>query len=160
MTRPTPAMVEDFLVAEARLLDAREWESWHALFTDDGIYWMPAAPGQTDSKTHVSLIHDDALLRELRIQRFHDVDAPSLQGSPRGWRMIGNVCIDEHDEDTGIVVVSSRLSAAEHRNGVTTSFQAFVTHHLTFTDGELRIKLKRVELLDCDAARGDIMLYI
>lgn len=160
MTRPTPAMVEDFLVTEARLLDAREWDAWHALFTEDGIYWMPAAPGQTDRKTHVSLIHDDALLRELRIQRFRDVDAPSLQGSPRGWRMIGNVRIDEQGDDDKDVVVSSRLIGAEHRNGATTTFHAFVTHHLVFAQGELRIRLKRVELLDCDAARGDIMLYV
>lgn len=33
--------IEDFLYAEADLLDAREFEKWLDLFTDDLRYWMP-----------------------------------------------------------------------------------------------------------------------
>jgi 3-phenylpropionate/cinnamic acid dioxygenase small subunit len=33
--------IEDFLYAEADLLDAREFDKWLDLFTDDVRYWMP-----------------------------------------------------------------------------------------------------------------------
>ena len=33
--------VEEFLYTEAELLDARRFEEWLALFTDDARYWMP-----------------------------------------------------------------------------------------------------------------------
>jgi 3-phenylpropionate/cinnamic acid dioxygenase small subunit len=33
----------DFVVLEARLLDAKRYEEWNALFTDDAIYWVPLA---------------------------------------------------------------------------------------------------------------------
>ena len=35
--------VEEFLAVEADLLDAREFDTWLALFTEDCRYWMPMA---------------------------------------------------------------------------------------------------------------------
>lgn len=160
MTTPSIADVEAFLVSEARLLDARDWTAWNQLFTPDGIYWIPAQPGQVDPLRHVSLVYEDALLREVRIERFEDRNAFSLQGGPRGWRIVANVRIDSADMSAGTLTVSSRLIAAEYQRGRTTRFEAFVTHHLVMEQGEFRIALKRVELLDCDAARGDISLYL
>lgn len=152
--------VEDFLVHEARLLDARDWAAWDALFTPDGIYWLPAAPGQEDPLQHVSLVYENALLREIRIRRFADTSAFSLQGGPRGWRIVANVRVDTQDPASNTITVSSRLMAAEYQRDRTTRFEAFVTHRLVPEGESFRIALKRVELLDCDAARGDINLYL
>ena len=152
--------VEDFLIHEARLLDARDWEAWNALFTPEGIYWMPAAPGQNDPLQHVSLVYENALLREIRIRRFADTSAFSLQGGPRGWRIVANVRIDAQDPASNTITVTSRLMAAEYQRDRTTRFEAFVTHRLVPEGESFRIALKRVELLDCDAARGDINLYL
>ena len=160
MTMPNLADVEAFLIDEARLLDARDWAAWNQLFTPDGIYWVPAEPGQDDPLHRVSLIYEDALLREVRIRRFEDRNAFSLQGGPRGWRIVANVRIDSADASAGTLTVSSRLMAAEYQRDRTTRFEAFVTHRLVIEEGKLRIALKRVELLDCDAARGDINLYL
>ena len=160
MSGPSIAEVEAVLVDEARLLDARDWNAWNQLFTPDGIYWVPAQPGQEDPLRHVSLIYEDALLREVRIRRFDDRNAFSLQGGPRGWRMVANVRIDSSDPVAGTLTASSRLIAAEYQRERVTRFEAFVTHRLVIQEGQLRIALKRVELLDCDAAHGDISLYL
>ncbi len=160
MSGPSIADVEAFLVDEARLLDARDWNAWNQLFTPDGIYWVPAQPGQEDPLRHVSLIYEDALLREVRIRRFDDRNAFSLQGGPRGWRMVANVRTDSSDPVAGTLTASSRLIAAEYQRERVTRFEAFVTHRLVIQEGQLRIALKRVELLDCDAAHGDISLYL
>jgi hypothetical protein len=50
--------------------------------------------------------------------------------------------------------------AAEYQRDRTTRFEAFVTHRLVTEGDSFRIVLKRVELLDCDAMRGDINLYL
>jgi len=121
---------------------------------------MPAAPGQDDPLQHVSLVYENALLREIRIRRFADTSAFSLQGGPRGWRIVANVRIDAQDPASNTITVSSRLMAAEYQRDRTTRFEAFVTHRLVPQGESFRIALKRVELLDCDAARGDINLYL
>lgn len=150
--------VEAFVTHEARLLDAQDWGAWDALFTPDGIYWMPATPGQTDARAHVSLMHDDALLRRVRIARFADPAAHSLQPMPRGLRLVANIVVDGED-DTDILA-SGRMLAAEHRRGETIAFHAAVHWRLARSEGGLRIRLKRVDLMDADAARGDINLYL
>ncbi len=38
---PTRDEAERFLYHEARLLDERRLDGWLALFTPDGIYWLP-----------------------------------------------------------------------------------------------------------------------
>jgi len=56
---PDQRAIEGFLFEEVRLLDDREFEAWSDLFTDDGIYWVPAVPGQKNPQDHVSLFYDD-----------------------------------------------------------------------------------------------------
>ena len=45
-TTSTLKDVEQFLYRQADILDERRWEEWLGLFTDDGIYWMPASADQ------------------------------------------------------------------------------------------------------------------
>jgi hypothetical protein len=39
-------------------------------------------------------------------------------------------------------------------------YAAWATHTLTMVDGKLRIKLKRVDIVNCDAAFGNIQLFM
>ena len=50
---------EAYLIAEARLLDAGRFEEWLALFAEDGFYWIPAGPGQSDPLNHLSIFYED-----------------------------------------------------------------------------------------------------
>lgn len=72
-TAPITAQVlVKFVYAEARLLDEARFDDWLALFADDGVYWMPLEPGQTDARLHTSLMHEDKLLLRIReIGRAH-----------------------------------------------------------------------------------------
>src|SRR6185295_14762490 len=82
----THLRVQRFLIAESRALDDGDWDTWLALFSAEGIYWMPASPSQQDPLNHVSLIYDDAPLRDLRCRRYRDggkAGALSLDPSPR-----------------------------------------------------------------------------
>ena len=48
----------------------------------------------------------------------------------------------------------------ESRADEQTLYAAWVTHHLTVVDGALKIRLKRVDLINCDAALGSIQLFV
>jgi hypothetical protein len=39
-------------------------------------------------------------------------------------------------------------------------YAAWATHELGLVDGALRIRLKRVDLVNCDAAFGNIQLFL
>ena len=67
MSNITRQELIDFVVHEARLLDAKRYDEWNALFADDGIYWVPLVPDQADGVQHTSHLYEDKLLRELRI---------------------------------------------------------------------------------------------
>ncbi len=73
----------DFVVHEARLLDARRYEEWNALFTDDAFYWVPLVPDQEDGLNHTSHLYEDKLLRDLRIERLKSPRAFSQQPPSR-----------------------------------------------------------------------------
>jgi 3-phenylpropionate/cinnamic acid dioxygenase small subunit len=153
------ASVTAFLTDEARLLDDQNWQEWSELFTEDGIYWVPAGYQQVEPRRHVSLIYEDKLLRAVRIARLLDANAISLQPHPRGWRQITNVRVDAAQDGSSDVIATAKLLAVEYRHA-TQPFYATTTHRLTVVDGKFQIKLKRVDLINCDAPLGDINLYL
>ena len=61
------AVVEEFLVHEARLLDERRFREWMELFAEDGTYWVPAAPDQESPFAQASLFYDDRNLMRTRV---------------------------------------------------------------------------------------------
>src|SRR5215510_7921843 len=60
---------EDFLYAEARLLDAGRLEEWLKLFTEDGFYWIPIVD-DSDPEIEPSILYDD---RAQLAQRVHQI---------------------------------------------------------------------------------------
>ena len=65
----TAEQLVKLVLHEARLLDARDYDAWNRLFTDDAIYWVPLQHDQPDGIDHTSHMYEDKLLRELRIER-------------------------------------------------------------------------------------------
>src|SRR5437016_2479127 len=45
--------VTQFIYREARLQDDHEYDAWEALWTDDGIYWIPANGQGTDPENEM-----------------------------------------------------------------------------------------------------------
>ncbi|MDZ7810781.1 MAG: aromatic-ring-hydroxylating dioxygenase subunit beta [Arhodomonas sp.] len=66
---PSDQELVDFVYHEARLLDEKRYEEWEALFTEDGVYWIPLEHDQRDPDHHTSLVYDDRLLMQVRLGR-------------------------------------------------------------------------------------------
>ena len=69
MSVPTDQDLIGFVVHEARLIDEHRFEEWLDLFTEDGHYWMPLEWGQTDPLLATSLMYEDKVLLQIRIER-------------------------------------------------------------------------------------------
>ena len=69
--------IEDFLHAEADLLDERHYEAWLDLFTEDVRYWMPIRKNvafedrakETTAEDDIAWIDDDKLTLSKRVQQ-------------------------------------------------------------------------------------------
>jgi benzoate/toluate 1,2-dioxygenase beta subunit len=151
--------VSQFLFHEARLLDEQNWEEWEALFTDDGVYWAPATPGQPDPVNHVSLIYEDRLLRKVRIARFASPAAYSLQPFPRTVHQLSNIMIDRHDPSSGEVSVTSRFLMIEYRRGAQHYFGGAYIHDLAESDGAFKIRRKKADLVNCEGPLVSSSVY-
>lgn len=148
--------VEEFLFHEARLLDEREFEAWMALFADDGIYWIPATPGQIDPLGEVSIAYEDRQLLDVRVRRLRHPENYADQPPMRTRRVIGNIMLDEGDAD--VTVARSNFTLVEIQNDEQRMFAGEYVHTLKPASDCFRIVQKRVNLLNCDAPMGGIVI--
>ena len=150
----------DFVVQEARLLDARRYDDWNRLFTDDGIYWVPLVPDQEDGINHTSHMYEDKLLRELRIERLKSPRAFSQQPPSRSHHLLQTPTVESFDPSSNRYVLRSEFHYTESQGDELQFYVGHFVHHLTVHDGALRMTLKRVNLLNPDAALPAVQLFI
>ncbi len=138
------AELEAFVLHEARLLDERRFSEWLALFAEDGVYWVPAAPGQVSPQDALSLFHEPKPLLGIRVAR---LERPDLHAQAPVTRTVHHVSAVEVAD----LEVRSALVVAEWRAGESRWFAARVLHRLRREPAGLRIVLKRVDLIDSEA---------
>jgi len=150
----------DFVVNESHLLDAKRYEEWNALFTEDAFYWVPLVPDQEDGINHTSHLYEDKLLRDLRIERLKSPRAFSQQPASRCHHLLQTPTVEEFDADAHRFVVRTEFHYTESQGDELQFYVGTFFHHLTVEGGALRMALKRVNLLNCDAALPAVQLFI
>jgi 3-phenylpropionate/cinnamic acid dioxygenase small subunit len=144
---------------EARLIDERRFQEWYDLYSDDAYYWVPLVPGQKDGESHTSLMYEDKLLLKLRIERFSNPRSYSLHPEVRCLHVLQHPEIESQAPDGSCVVRTNEIYV-ETQGDNQQVYAAVVRHTLVRVDGQLRIRLKRVDLLNCDAALPSIQLFL
>ena len=164
------ASIEDaerLLFREARLLDARRYEEWLELFTDDGLYWIPVRYDEIedeeggrahDAHEDVHIIYDDATRRGERVWR--TLHTPVLDQKPpsRTVHMVSNIEVDDAPVDDGSTRVFCCQMISEIRPGgrgqaglnEPRQLAARAEYHLRQVDGSWLIAMKKVRLLQSD----------
>jgi p-cumate 2,3-dioxygenase beta subunit len=112
----TREQVEDFLYAEAALLDDWKLDDWLGLLTEDARYLIPPneAP-ESDPANTLFIIADDIHRIRSRVKRLKSPDAHAEFPPSRTRRLITNVRILERSGDT--VTITANFSVHRFRRG-------------------------------------------
>jgi len=148
---------EDFLIHEARLLDEAKFDEWLTLFTEDAYYWVPSEPDQASPYDTVSLIYDDRRLLETRVRRLASPRIYSQEPRSRTSRIVTNVSLVDPGTNAGSLV-RSKFVLIEYRREQQRLFGGTYFHRLVVRDGALRIAMKRVDLVNCDAPMDGLVI--
>ncbi len=145
--------VEQFLFRQAEALDAKRWQEYIDLFTDDGLYWMPAKPEDGTWDGVPSIFAEDKHLMTVRMKRVLHPDAWSQRPLWGTNHVVGNVMVKSAGARSGTVIARSRFHMMELRRDDVRHFAGSYEHHLERHDGDgFRIKLQRVDMVNAQAA--------
>ncbi len=152
--------VEDFLYAEAALLDAWQLDEWLTLFTDDARYVVPSTDlPNADPSATLSLIDDDMVRLRGRVARLNSRHAYREFPWSRTRRLISNVRITAADGDD--VTVTAAFLVYRIRNGQVDPYMGQYTYRLTRVDGALKIRARRATLdLDVLSPHGTVSIIL
>ena len=142
--------VSQFIYREGRLQDNHEYDAWEALWTDDGVYWIPANGDAGDPEQEMSIIYDNRSRIALRVRQFHT--GKRYSQSPRSplRRVISNVEVLEND-GTDLVVTANAIVFEAHARG-DTIWGSRNEYKLRREGGVLRMAGKKVVLTNNERA--------
>src|ERR1700733_8241357 len=135
--------VEDFLFAEAELLDEWRLPEWLELFTDDAIYYVPSTDVPADSSPDKNLFYvaDDRFRLSERVKRLMKRTAHAEFPHSRTRHLVSNVRIRKRSDDE--IEVSSAFITYRTKDGVTDTYFGSNRYRLLPGTGTFKIKEKR-----------------
>jgi len=148
-----------FVHREARLIDEKRLDEWYELFAEDARYWIPLTRGQKSGLMENSLMFEDKLLLKLRIERLKNPHAYSQAQPSFCQHVLEAPGIEDRGAATGVAVLRTPFMYLESRKDQQHVFAGVAWHHLKRVEDRLSIMLKKVELLNCDAALPSVELF-
>lgn len=142
--------VTQFVYREARLQDDHEYDAWESLWTDDGVYWIPANGEGGDPEKEMSIIYDNRSRIALRIRQFHTGKRFSQTPQSRLRRIVSNVEILKHEGDE--LVVTSNAMVFESSVRGDTVWASRNEYTLRREGDDLRMARKKVVLVNNETA--------
>lgn len=142
--------VGQFLYREARLQDTHAYDEWEALWTSDGVYWVPANGDDIDPETQMSIIYDNRSRIALRIKQFHTGKRHTQAPRSRLGRVLSNVEIIEVSGDE--IRVAANAMVFESNLRAETVWCTRNEYLLRREEGGLRMARKKVVLVNNDKA--------
>ena len=148
----------DLVYREARLIDEKRFDDWYELFTDDSLYWMPLMRDQPPGEAHTSLFYEDKLLLKVRIERLRHPNAFSQQQPSYCQHVLQQPAVIEPGEQECVLRTPFLYVEAQLDQQIILAGVAF--HHLRNRDGGWKIRMKKIELLNREAALPSIQLLL
>jgi 3-phenylpropionate/cinnamic acid dioxygenase small subunit len=155
---PSSGALAAFVYTEARLLDERRYDAWLDLFAEDGRYWVPMSPEQTDFQHTQSILVEDKLLLRARIERLRSGKAYSDMPPARCQHVLQAPAVDRSDAAAGWWRLRTPFIYTEFRRDEQRFFTGTAWHTLREEAGALKIVEKRVDLLNAGGALPAIYL--
>ena len=138
------------LTRQAALLDAKRWNEWMELFTEDGLYWMPSAPEQSDWESQPSIFAEDRLLMEVRASRLLHPNAWSQAAQWATQHLLGTTIVEQAGSDT--LSTWTPFQMMEVRRDKVRHFGGSYRHTLVRQQGQWKIRMQRVDMFNAQAS--------
>jgi 3-phenylpropionate/cinnamic acid dioxygenase small subunit len=142
--------VTQFIYREARFQDDHAYDDWEALWTDDGVYWIPANGEGGDPEKEMSIIYDNRSRIALRIRQFHTGKRFSQTPQSRLRRIVSNVEILQQDGDEFVVTSNAMVFESTVRGD--TVWASRNEYTLRREGDALRMARKKVVLVNNETA--------
>lgn len=142
--------VTQFIYREARLQDEHAYDAWESLWTDDGVYWVPANGEDNDPEQVMSIIYDNRSRIALRIRQFHTGKRFSQEPRSRLRRLVSN--IEVLADDGQELEVACNMLIFESQTRGDQLWATRTTYLLRRHEDELRMARKKVVLVNNDQA--------
>ncbi|WP_298873837.1 aromatic-ring-hydroxylating dioxygenase subunit beta [uncultured Bradyrhizobium sp.] len=152
--------ITEFIYREAELLDTMQWQDWLDLFHPEGRYWMPLEWQQQDPVLQPSLMYEDLLLLKVRVERLAGERTFSQKPKSRCHHLLQAPRIVACDPEAGVVKTRTSYIYTETRGDNLERYSGWASHDLLEVGGAIKIKLKRVDLVNFDAPFGNIQLFM
>ena len=142
--------VSQFLFREARCADDHRYEEWEALWSDDGIYWIPANGDDIDPERQMSIIYDNRSRIRLRVRQLMTGKRHTQEPQSRLRRIVGNIEIIKVEERELHVACNTMIFESALRSDILwASKNEFV---LRRNGDDFMIARKKVALVNNDKA--------
>jgi 3-phenylpropionate/cinnamic acid dioxygenase small subunit len=138
--------VAQFLYKEARLQDTHAYDEWEALWTDDGIYWVPANGHDTDPERQMSILYDNRSRINVRIKQLKTGRRHTQTPRSELARSISNIeiiAVRDHEVD----VLANAMIYEDNLRGETI-WAARNESRLRLVDGAFKLVRKKVGLVN------------
>jgi p-cumate 2,3-dioxygenase subunit beta len=137
--------VEEFLYAEAALLDAWALDDWLLLFDGDAKYEVPCNDARDGDPAHDLMLIDDNFVRlAARVTRLTSRRAHREYPHSRTNHQVFNVSVQDVSADE--LSVAASFTVWRFRAGRTSWYVGRYRYRLRRSDGGFRIAAKRAEL--------------
>jgi 3-phenylpropionate/cinnamic acid dioxygenase small subunit len=140
--------IEQFVYREARLQDTHDYDAWEALWTDDGVYWIPANGDDIDPESQMSIVYDNRSRIALRIKQLHTGKRHTQMPRSRLCRVVSNVELLEHKDGEYRVGANALIFESNSRGD--TVWGARNEYLLRRDEQGLRLARKKVMLSNND----------
>ena len=149
----------EFVYREARLIDEKRFDEWYDLYADDCRYWMPLMRSQPQGAAHTSLFDEDKLMLKLRIERLRNPKSYSQAFPSWCQHILQTPSVESRDEQTKIVVLRTPFVYLEYQQDQQELYAGVAWHHLRCGGRGIVITLKKIDLLNCEAALPSLQLF-
>ena len=127
-------------------MDEQRYREWLALWTDDGIYWVPCGRDDRDPSRSVSIVYDDRSKLADRILYLETGTVQDAAARPFMRRVVSNIeATQVSDVETE---VASNFVLVEAREATQVTWCGRSIHRLRREDGALKIAFKKVLLVN------------
>jgi 3-phenylpropionate/cinnamic acid dioxygenase small subunit len=150
--------VEAFIYREGYLQDRHQYDAWEALWTDDGVYWIPANGDGGDPEEEMSIIYDNRSRIALRIRQFRTGRRIAQEPKSNLARVISNIeIVSLAGEDIHVRANAMIFESAARRDTIWGTRYEYTLRRI---DGALRMARKKVILVNNSKALPNMAFLI